>query len=280
LDGEMVTEPDGEQLVGYFDESGHSSGTEFLALAAFVAEDADWAVFDALWRDALHETGAPYLHMREFAHSVGAFAGWAEDQRRGLLARCVNAINSIPAIAVGVAMSTARFAALSQEARLALRDPFFCCLQEVVRGVAVSACFTPVGSRVSMVFSQQDEFGSSARQLWEVMAETIDVKDRMGLLEFKDMREVPALQAADLLAYELRHYYHLRQVRPTSAPRWAFGQIVRHQHTACNARMLKYLPGWYLQAQAEGTFEELMSTMLSDPAKHRQQLSEMFPRVE
>jgi len=280
LDGEILIGRDGAQLVGYFDESGHSSGTEFFALAAFVAEDTDWPVFEALWRDALRETGAPYLHMREFAHFVGAFAGWTEDQRQGLLARCVNAINSIPAIAVGAAMSTARFAALTHDARSALRDPFFCCFQEVVRGVAVSACFTPASSRVSMVFSEQDEFGRSARQLWKVMAETIDVKDRMGSLEFKDMREVPALQVADLLAYELRHYYHRRKVRPTSAPRWPFGQIVRHQHAAYNARMLKYLPDWYLQAQAEGTFDELMNTMLSDPAKHWQQLSEMFPGVE
>jgi hypothetical protein len=44
--------------------------------------------------------------------------------------------------------------------------------------------------------------------------------------------------------------------------------------------MLKYLPAWYLEAQAGGTFDELMSTLLSDPAMHWRQLSEMFPGVE
>jgi hypothetical protein len=280
LGGDLTSATDGTQLLGYFDESGHSAGTDFFAIAAFVAHRADWTRFNRLWREALHDAGAPYLHMREFAQFRGAFAAWPEGRRRALLAGCITAINSVPAIAVGAALSTASFAALPEEAQSVLRDPFFCCFQEVVRGVAVAACFTPPGNRVSMVFSRQDEFRSSAQQLWQVMYETIDVRHRMGTLRFEDMREVPALQAADLLAYELRHYYHLRSARPTSAPRWPFVQLVRHQRSAHNARMLKYLPLWYLQAQADGTFHELMAMMLGDPSAHWQQLSEMFPEVE
>jgi len=266
-------------LIGFLDESGHSSATEFLALAAFVANEADWRAFDRLWHEALHETQAPYLHMREFAHRVGAFAGWTEERRRALLGPCVKALNSIPAIAVGAAMSVADFEALDSEARSALRDPFFCCFQEVVRGVAVTAVFEAADVQVGMVFSQQDEFGPSARHLWSVMAETINVGHRMRSLEFANMREVPALQAADLLAYELRHHYHLRKTKPASAPRWAFREIIHPQLAAHNARRLKYMPSWYLKAQAEGTFGDLMETLLSDPVKYRQQWNEMLPEV-
>lgn len=217
--------------------------------------------------------------MREFAHRVGAFRGWTEGQRRALLGRCVKAVNSIPAIAVGAAVSVTDFNALDSAARSALRDPFFCCFQEVVRGVALNALYKPNDIRVRMVFSQQDEFGASARQLWSVMAETIDVRDQMGSLEFADMRDAPALQAADLLAYELRHHYHLKKTKPMSASRWAFREIVRHQRAAYNGWRLKYLPGWYLKAQAEGTFDRLMKAMLSDPSKYHQQWSEMIPEV-
>lgn len=267
-------------LTGFFDESGHSSATEFFALAAFVAEDADWATFGDRWRQALAQSGASYLHMREFAHRVGAFKGWTEEQRRGLLAGCVDAINSIPAIAVGAATSVADFMALSPQEQTTLQDPFFCCFQEVVRGAAISACFEPPGIRVRMIFSQQDEFSAMARQLWDVMASAIDVKERMESLAFQDMRGVPALQAADLLAYEFRHYYHLRKTRPELAPRWAFVEIVRHQRTTYNAYRLKYLPGWYLKAQAEGAFEELIGTMSNDPERYEPQLSELFPGVD
>jgi len=264
-------------LTGFFDESGHASDTEFFSLAAFVADDADWISFDQLWRQALAQSGAPYLHMREFAHRVGAFLNWTENQRRQLLAACVAAINSIPAIAVGAATSVMDFRALSTKAQSELQDPFFCCFQEAVRGAALRAYFEPPGTRVRMIFSQHDQFSSKARQLWEVMAETVDVKDRMGSLTFEDMRGMPALQAADLLAYEFRHHYHLRKTRPASAPRWAFTEIVRHQRTAYNSYMLKYLPRWYLEAQAEDTFEELIKPMWSDLEAHRPQLSELFP---
>jgi hypothetical protein len=266
-------------LTSFFDESGHSSTTEFFALAAFVAEELHWDTFSIRWRQALADSGAPYLHMREFAHRVGAFKDWTEEQRRGLLSRCVSAINSIHAIAVGAAISVADFKALTAEAQTALQDPFFCCFQEVVRGAAISACFEPPGTRVRMVFSQQDEFGAKAHHLWEVMRDEIDVSERMESLAFQDMRAVPGLQAADLLAYEFRHYYHLRRTRPELAPRWAFMEIVQHQRTAYNAYKLKYLPAWYLKAQAEGVFDELIGTMWSDPGKYRPQLEELFPAI-
>jgi Protein of unknown function (DUF3800) len=266
-------------LIAFFDESGHSSATEFFSLAAFVADDTDWAAFDHLWQDALHDAQAPYLHMKEFAHCVGPFQGWTEEQRRALLGGCVNALNSIPAIAVGAALSMADFNALDSEARSALRNPFFCCFQEVVRGVTLSALFEPADTRVRMVFSRQDEFGGLAKQLWSVMAEMIDVGPLMGSLEFANMRDVAALQAADLLAYELRHHYHLRKTRPGSASRWAFREIVHHQRVAHSARRLKYLPAWYLKAQAEGTFGSLMEMMLSDPWTHDQKWKEMIPEI-
>ena len=58
--------------------------------------------------------------MREFAHRIGAFTGWTEERRRALLGPCVQALNSIPAVAVGAAMSVADFEALHSEARSAL----------------------------------------------------------------------------------------------------------------------------------------------------------------
>jgi len=264
-------------LTGFFDESGHSSGTDFFSLAAFVAKDSDWIAFDDRWRRALNHSSAPYLHMREFAHRVGAFGGWAESRRRTLLGDCVAAINSIRGIAVGAAISVEDFKNLDEQERSTLQDPFFCCFQEVVRGVAINAVFEPEGSKVQMIFSQQDEFGSMARKLWDVMADTIDVKNRMGSLNFQDMRAVPALQAADLLAYEFRHFYHLRKYKPRLAPRWAFREIIRHQRNAHGAQMLKYLPGWYLEIQAAGVFDEVMRVMWKHPGTFSPVLSELLP---
>ena len=69
----------------YFDESG-SGGDALLpgyyGVAGFAATDDKWEVFNTLWKAALSDANAPYLHMREFAHSTDAFAGWRHDKAR------------------------------------------------------------------------------------------------------------------------------------------------------------------------------------------------------
>lgn len=266
-------------LVGYFDESGHSSETDFFALAAFVSDDLEWVQFDKQWRTALDRNGAPYLHMREFAHFRGPFAGWTEERCRSLLGECVTTINSVKAIAVGAAMLVEDFNIFDHEGQSRLQDPFFCCFPEVVRGVALNAFFEPENYKGDMVFSQQDEFRPKEMKLWNAMVHDSDLRTRIGSLKFRNMRDVPALQAADLLAYEFRHFYHLLKTKPGNAPRWAFQEIVLHQRNAHEAFMLKYLPRWYLQAQASGTFEENMRQKLKNPNDFILQMSEMSPNV-
>lgn len=94
----------------------------------------------------------------------------------------------------------------------------------------------------NMIFSQQDEFRPKAMKLWNAMRQDSDVRTRIGSLVFRNMRDVPALQAADLLAYELRHFYHLLKTKSGTPHRWAFREIVLHQRNAHQTFMLKYLP--------------------------------------
>jgi hypothetical protein len=252
-------------LTAYFDESGHSATQGFFALAAFVAPSDAWLVFDVAWQDTLNNCNAPYLHMREFAHSLGPYEGWTEEQRRSLLRGCVSAIKVAQAVAIGAVLDVADFNTLSDDGRIRLRDPFFCCFQEVVRGAAISGVFENRGVKVDMVFSAQDEFRGQAMQLHEAMLQDNDLRDRIGGLRFEDMRRCLALQAADLMAYELRQHYHLGREDPPPRTRWAFREIVEHQRTVLGARRLKYLPKWYLDAQAELIYDAVMAEILARP---------------
>lgn len=266
--------------LAYFDESGHGSSTSHIAIGALVADNVEWARFTPLWQQALEENSVPYLHMREFAHSRGPYSGWNEEQRRSLMRACVGAINSVHAVAVGAAMSMDDYNALPEDAKVGFRDPFLCCFQEAVRGAAIRGMFEPESHSVDMIFSQQDEFRTKVTQLWEALAKTLDVKERMGSLTFGDMRATPALQAADLLAYELRHFYHRRATHPGTPARWPFRTIVHHQRTAFGARMLKYLPGWYLQFQAAGILKEGMDELMRCPELYWPLLQQLHPDVD
>jgi hypothetical protein len=75
----------------YFDASGSPDSTKVLSMAGFIAPVGQWAVFERDWKNALDQFGVTRLHMREFAHSVGQYAGWKGDEarRRQFLARLI-----------------------------------------------------------------------------------------------------------------------------------------------------------------------------------------------
>lgn len=254
-----------ETLVAYFDESGHIDTPGFFAIGALVAPAKAWEPFSAAWRCALQETGAPFLHMRQFAHARGPYKGWTEERRRSLLAACVSAIKTSRATAVGAVLSVDDFNALPEPGRSGLEDPYFCCFQETVRGAAINALHEPADMKVEMVFSAQNEHAGKAALLHKSLLKTSDVTERIGALRFASMEDDPPLQAADLLAYELRHHYELGAREPPPPTRWAFREIVTHQREELGARMLKYIPGWVLEAQAQGVYNELMVRVAVEP---------------
>jgi hypothetical protein len=77
-----------------FDDSGSPNDTAAVVVAGFVAPDEQWAEFERNWNKCLADFAVSTLHMREFAHSRGEFAGWKEDEakRRRFLGRLIATI--------------------------------------------------------------------------------------------------------------------------------------------------------------------------------------------
>lgn len=263
----------------YCDESGHSASGGHFALAAYVGHDDEWVRFNERWNAALAEAGAPYLHMREFAHSQGPYRGWTEDRRRLLMSGVVEAITTSTLVAVAAAMNVDAYRTLPTSARESLRDPFFCCFQEVVRGVGIRVLFEPPGEVANVVFSRQDEFGGGASMLHDVLLRHSDVRERLGNLRFEEMTSFPGLQAADLLSYEWRLFVEQRAASGEAMARWPIRQLARHQREATGARMMKFLPTWYLQAQGEGRYYEEFNARSTTPEQEDSLDQELFPSV-
>lgn len=230
----------------YFDESGHAASGGFVALAGFVARDETWARFDVAWNVALARHGAPFLHTTDLTNFVREFRGWTEERRRALIADLMNVIHDAGRIAaVGAVMAVDDFNSLTPEQQARLRDPFFPLFQEVIDGASLEAYFEPSDTRVRMVYSQQDEFAGSARQLFNVMRGR---NVRIGELQFADMRTSPGLLAADLLSFEFARFYRNRRTRPDLPMRWPLRQMLRQQRVL-NIHYLKTVPRWYLRLQ-------------------------------
>jgi hypothetical protein len=250
-------------LIAYFDESGHSRQTDFVSMAACVGRYDQWKTFNEQWKAALATHGAPYLHMREFAHSIGPFENWTEPQRRGLMADCLKAVTASRLVFAAACIRVADFIGLEPEIRAEIADPYYACFQELVSAMKFAAYVGFPGDRVNIVYSAQDEFSRSFRRVFDLIKTTTQDGRRLGVLEFQDMRSSCGLQLADLVAYEMRHYYQLRQDKPYLAVRYPFKVLCEHQ-LRLKGGLFKYIPQWLMRLKITGGSAEVLRALFRD----------------
>jgi hypothetical protein len=68
-------------FTAYFDASGDPS-TDAISVVGLVASAGNWVRFDQDWEECLNAFGAKSLHMKEFCHSTGQYAGWDQDEQK------------------------------------------------------------------------------------------------------------------------------------------------------------------------------------------------------
>lgn len=244
----------------FFDESSNEK-PGYYAVAGFVGSQAQWNDFGRMWGEALDSTGAPYLHMREFAHSVDAFEGWKgqKDRREKLMDGVVKAVRGSALIPVGSAMRIADFEALPEEGRSRLRSPYHCCLQDVLYGFALMAeelkYLEPlVPALVRVTGDQHADFAADAKRMYKVLRGSSPWFDYLGPeLGYADMRVTPGLQSADLLAYEMTKELANQDLRPEDRMRWPLDQIIDAGDLPFG-KALKYNTAAMLRAQGDGSW--------------------------
>jgi hypothetical protein len=71
-------------FLAYIDASGSGLDPNIRAISVggFVAHEDVWAEFERRWRDVLQRFAITALHMKDYAHSKGEFAGWRDDSDR------------------------------------------------------------------------------------------------------------------------------------------------------------------------------------------------------
>ena len=250
-------------LIGMADESGMNENSNFFSMAAFVADHSTWKEFNPLWRAVLAKQGLDHFHMWQFAGYRGPFKGWTENKRRQLMAELLEVIARFRLLGIGAVVRIADYTRLPLAQRKAFIGPYMICFYETVYGLGLVAEGGFPGERLSFIYSQQDEFKAQMTRYWNHAKAQTDYGSELGILSFQSMKKVPGLQAADLLAWEIRHFYHLREVRPDLPMRYPLRMLVGHQRRL-DHRKLKYLPGWYVEFQVKGVHAEAMKVIFSD----------------
>jgi hypothetical protein len=216
-------------LTGYMDETGNTKDERqrFAGMAGLVAPLENWEKFEARWKRILGEFKIPYFHMKDFANFKGFHKGWHEQKRRKLFGKLMTCIAMAYPIPVGSICSSEDFRSLSAEHKKLLIDPYFLSFVHCVTVPSLWVENAPPGVKLAMVFGEHGEFQSRARRYYEEMRDTFVVGPRLHPPEFRDMRDLVPLQAADIVAYELYKEAERRRYRRTAEARYGYVELVK-----------------------------------------------------
>lgn len=217
-------------LTAYLDESGHTKDpkNDVVSIAGCVASLDAWKSFVPKWKAVLHEFGVSQLHMKNFAHFTGEFNAWLEQRRQDFLGKLMQIMEQNIGVYVGAAVLVSAFRDLTPEQQSQLVDPYFPCFQVCVYGATLQLIGEAPEKKVNLVFAKIPKFVGLATNLYHVCSEAQDFGYRLSSLSFASPFETVQLQAADLVAYELRKCLHDRIYQPDRKLRWPMRKLYRH----------------------------------------------------
>lgn len=189
-------------FTAYNDESGHPQ-QEAVVVAGFVASDKQWVEFERNWNDTLHEFGVSGFHAKEYFHSVGEFAQWANhrsnpeiaETRQRFLRQLIAHIKLRCRLCYSHAVQMTSYHKVDEVYFLRAMRPYELCGRTAVKSVTDWAIRNRIPqNQITHVF----EDGAKHKGFLEKRILT----DKKFEPVFKTAAEAVPLQAADLLAYE------------------------------------------------------------------------------
>ena len=203
----------------YYDESGEYGPTGNLlnmSIGACVSPLDHWKPFGAAWKAALAAEGVAYFHMTDFEAWRPPFDFKLPDGSRDK-GKHNRLLNSLLDLMVGHAEHLAGFAEgnlISQDASRAHKLALEGCVLAAVTHV-VHDLWNYYQRPINLVFGKQNHFSYADVMKYIELYDWGEGRGRIGTVSVAEPQDVPELQAADILAYEMAK---IQRDRPTRYP--------------------------------------------------------------
>lgn len=229
-------------ITAYCDES-MDDQTGIFVLAGYVATLGQWEEFDRLWRVALRNDGLAEFKASDCESGRREFKGWTVGRRRGSCERFTSVIRGARLTGGASVIDLRAYAHHRQEIE-SLRtiptghganvvrygDPYYLAFQHVTEILTLKTKQAPPEEHVTFIFDLNNAYKDKARVLFDgVRGDTTNTfHDRMGSATFADSKAHPGLQAADLLAFEVRRHFagHVYE-RTEEVKRWQWDRLAK-----------------------------------------------------
>jgi hypothetical protein len=201
-------------LSAYFDDSQDEKGAELWVVAGYVGYGHQWDHFERLWKSALDRHGVPYFHMTEMNDPKGPFAKWLppQDHKDDVVAffkDLVAVIQKCMLFMVSSAVWIKDLERFNHDTGLAIEAyplaAYTCMMNMAIEYTQLP--ITAVFDRANQIQSKLDKARVYARSD-ERVASFFESIATIPLQKSLTVRDVPALQAADFIAWELRKEHH------------------------------------------------------------------------
>jgi hypothetical protein len=228
-------------IASYFDESGIHGGSPITDFAGYVAPASEWERFEATWRVFLaNDPVIPYYHAAECLSLKGrTYAAIPKAGRERKHREAVAVICESNILGIGTAVDPVRHKAhsyLMSSGGLATvgapKSAYDFCFRDVFLALAHYARAVYPGEKVAVVCDQNQELFPQAFDSYHVLCQTPDMAWLSDIFERApvpgDKKKDVALQAADVLAYEINRELKRETAEPPGARREEWEQLIDH----------------------------------------------------
>ena len=227
-------------MTAFMDETGDHDDPDqaVVGMAGLLNHVDNWELFDRKWKEALRiakvpcfkDNPEPYFHTTDFKASRKTFETWLGQRIKQdkLYDKLLRVIESTHAVPFGSIMPIEAWKKLTgkQQANI-FNSPYYYSASECGFHIISLTVSRPPEETVDVVFSEKYKVKQRVRKIFDAMRKIEEVRNRISDPIFRDMKKFSALQAADLIAWEMNFEYRRRLLTPNEEPSPAFKRLVR-----------------------------------------------------
>ncbi len=204
-------------LAGYLDDSGTHQGSPIVTVAGGVASVPQWIRFSRQWKKQLDRWNVEFFHMADFVSGHGKYKGWDENRKDHALSVLVKIINDNVRFLVGNAVYTGQFAkANAKYPNPCIKDAYHFCAVLALPAVGSWALRSDKREPVALIYESGNKL---LDEYWRLIQkdfarEYVRQAYKIASITTGDKKDIPALQAADLIAYGTYKYRAQKTIQP------------------------------------------------------------------
>jgi hypothetical protein len=216
------------EYTGYFDESGDD---HFMTISGYVSTPLKWSRLNKEWIAVLSEYGIPFFHMKEYVGGRGIFQGLSKENRDNMYHRLIDIVNRHTMFGVtgGVILQDFKDVTkdLPDNPHPYMTDPWVLCFFQCLgRTITQMKKKTASYEQVALIFDRKLDLEGRALKYFNWYSKERTDGNRLASLAFASAKDTPAIQAADIIAYESRKELRSKKIEPSRPVRISLEKLL------------------------------------------------------